>query len=129
MKMKKSEIKSTIGKAVKASAKIRAMLAEVDKLRSDAQKLLDVMAKKTCPYEKGQMFRKKGSNIWAKMVGVTAVQMRHGVQIFNDEKCVAAPFTVDCHRCSVKGAVQKDKWIFIQGYKIGSEWEVVDSGK
>lgn len=121
--MTRREIKSVISKAEKVQAKILKLSAEAAVLREKAQKSLDNLAKDSCPFQKGQIFKKRGSVIWAKMTNVSAAQMHHG-RI--DEKYPTAPFLVDCLRCSAKGETQKGKHIFIRGHEIGVVWDPVE---
>jgi len=120
--MTKREIKSILNKVSKAKEKIRKLAAESEALRVDGQKLLDDLAKKECPFKKGQMFKAKGSAIWAKMTNVSAHKLHHGPI---GEKYATAPYQIDCLRCTAKGSVQKGVYIFISGSDIGMWWNRV----
>lgn len=120
--MNRREIKSIIGKVEKSRLKIRKLTEEAKTLQHECQKSLDKLANSCCPYKKGQLFKKRGAAVWAKMTGHSATQMKYGKI---DEKYISAPFQVDCLRCNVKGETQKDKFIFISGHEIGTEWDLV----
>jgi hypothetical protein len=120
--MNKQEIKSALAKVTKLKTKVSALRQEVDIKTREVKDSLSQLAKKTCPYKKGQIFKKSGAVVWAKVISYGGLSEHHRIT----ESDYAAPYVLECHRCTVKGVTQKDKWIFIEGSEIGKEWTLVE---
>ncbi len=120
--MTKQEIKSALAKVTKSKIKVSALRQEVDTKTREIKNSLFQLVKKTCPYKKGQIFKKSGSVIWAKVISYGGLSEYHRIT----ESDYTAPYVLECHRCTVKGVTQKDKWIFIEGNEVGKVWTLVE---
>jgi len=117
--------KQIINKVNVLKNKRQALMGQAVVLRNQAQTLLDSLAKANCPYKKGQIFKRHGTIVFAKMTEVTSIGVHQGVIPIEYYK---APYVLDCRRCSKKGEVKKNHYIFIDGSDIGTKWEVVEEG-
>lgn len=121
--MNKRDIKRIISRVEKSRAKIRKLREEAEQLSNESQRMLDALAKASCPFKKGQMFKKHGSVVYAKMTGYSATQMKYGPI---NQAYESAPYYIECRRCNVKGEVKKDVFIIIEGHEIGTIWEAIN---
>ena len=108
----------------KLAEKRRELLAKLPPLESAAQAVLDKLARDSCPYKKGQIFKNNSSKVWAKVQMISAARIKHGAP---REEYYSAPYQLDCLRCNVKGEVQKEKWMFIHGQDIPGQWALIES--
>ena len=106
------------------AAKRRDMIAGLAALEIAAQTILDTLAKKSSPYKKGQIFKSNSSKVWVKVQMVSAAKLRHGAP---GPEYYSAPYVLDCNRCNVKGVIEKDKWVFIDGRDVATGWSLIES--
>lgn len=75
--MNHREIKTIISRVEKLMTTRRKLTQESTAIEQEGQKTLNDMAKACSPYKKGQMFKKRGSVIWAKVTEVDATKMKY----------------------------------------------------
>ena len=113
--MTKREIIAAINKNNKLFRKWNKLRDEAKNIETIARSQLEALAKSTCPYKKGQIFKNTNALVWAKGTGVSAPRIiKEG-----------STYTIDCLRCNKAGIVQKDKWIFIPQNQIGVSWDPI----
>jgi hypothetical protein len=123
MKMDSKKIKSQLLKVVKIKKKLSEISIQEKELKTEGQLILNKLAKTNCPYKKGQIFKKKGQNIWASIKDIEGKTINHGPLPENYYK---SPYQFACFRCTAKGIQQKYNWIFIDGEDIGKTWDTIE---
>jgi hypothetical protein len=122
--MNKRQRDKIIRCAHKLYLKRNALLAEAQSIGANCQGLLNDLAIKACPFKKGQILRKPGQRVWAKIVAIRAHEIQHSIAFSEANR--AAPYQLECLRCNVKGDVHRGNWIFVYGSEIGSLWSLVE---
>jgi hypothetical protein len=117
--MTKREIKKILSGVERARAKSIKLRQDAESLRVEAQKALDRLAKDSCPFKRGKMFKAAARNVWIKLYTVNGTQMKYGA-VGNEYS--SAPYVMECHRCNVNGVIEKEKFIFVYGTEICTEW-------
>jgi hypothetical protein len=120
------EVRKIANEVNRTGAKVVRLLGETAKLREEAFAKLNILAKENCPYKKGQIFKKRGASVWALLKSIDPVRTLNTVSLGIREEELRAPYTLSCHRCTVKGVGQKDNWVIFGGEKIGVEWDPVE---
>lgn len=116
--MTKRERHAVVTRIEKIRDKRNKLHKEITMMTAKGQIELNKMAKDTCPYKKGDVFKEVGRNVWAQVKFIAAAKVQHGLR----PTYWKHPYILECLRCSVKGVIQKDKWVFIYGADIDSKW-------
>jgi hypothetical protein len=128
-KLTNRERKSAVNKLVKIREKQCRLSEQEKQLEKDMKAGIMKLAKQTCPFKRGQVFRCLKKNIHAKVHNVGGPSVMVFKSVLNNNKDYhKAPYQLECRRCDRKGDKTKkfDKWIYILGTEIGVEWELVE---
>jgi hypothetical protein len=120
--MTKREILKAITPINRAKNKITKLYLQIIPLERLVREELKKLAKNSCKYKKGQIFKNTKSKIWIKVISIESLSTHTKIT----EKEISAPFMLYCNRCSARGEIIKNKTMFICGSEIGTTWELVN---
>lgn len=116
--------KSIFNRVVMLEAKSRKLKATAKDMDAAAQKILDELAAAgRVKFKKGQIFKKRGEAVWAKLLSVDSLTINRCAL---NPTARQFPYVLACKRCTVKGVVDTNKWIFIAGQDVGTAWVLVN---
>ena len=98
--------------------KLRQSASEVEKASQTLLDSLVTIGRKK--FKKDQILKKKGSIVFVKVKAIVPLKIG---RIPYPALAKKEPYVLECYRCTKKGAIDKEQWIFINGCDFSKEWE------